>query len=155
MKYSAAIQQQNKYKNKYSYPNASFSAESMCGRHQLAVHTMSAGFYLFSSAEESWGHEPIRAARGEEQGRPRQLNVRSFHNGGWCRISGSLYLNPLLMHTGRQMTPLFSTSSAAVLNSDKKKFTAERRDVEAELPMTHGAGIRRRDMQHIQSNLIT
>lgn len=57
--------------------------------------------------------------------------------------------------TGRQMTPLFSTSSAAAQLSDKKKFTAERRDVVAELTMTRVAGIWRGDMHHAEPDLIT
>lgn len=52
------------------------------------------------------------------------------------------------------MTPLFSTSSAAALLSDKPRFTAERLDVVEELPVTHAARTWRRDMHHVESNLI-
>lgn len=88
----------------------------------------------------------------EERGRPWQLDVRSFHNQGRFRTSDSLHVNPLLTHThrntGRQVNA--TVFSNVWRYTDKMKFTAERRDVVVEIPMTRAAGIWRGDMHRVQ-----
>lgn len=99
-----------------------------------------------------FGHEPIRAVgRGRSSDTPGNSFWGAFMTRGRLRMNQ----NPSLTHAGRQMAPLFSTSSAGTLLSDKKTFTAERWTVMAELPMTIFCWKPSGGISIIQWNLIT
>lgn len=56
--------------------------------------------FIYFHLWKSRGGMNLSEQRGwEERGRPWQLDVRSFHNRGWCRTSDSLHLNPLPRRT--------------------------------------------------------
>lgn len=105
-----------------------FSTESVCGNINYLFTPRLDDFIYFHLWKSHRGMNLSEQRGGEEQGRPWQLDVRSFHNQGQYRTSDSLYLNPSLTHTHTKhtphiythsqvgkLTPLFSPTSAVSL----------------------------------------